>query len=73
MADYYAYCDQDDIWMEDKIQRAVEHLSKLDEVVGEFDELLHNYQEVTKMTGRGIDKICTLLADRINKLKSQSL
>ena len=30
-ADYYAYCDQDDIWMEDKIQRVVEHLSKLDE------------------------------------------
>ncbi len=22
-ADYYAYCDQDDIWMEDKIERAV--------------------------------------------------
>ena len=30
-ADYYAYCDQDDIWMEDKIQRAVEYLSKLNE------------------------------------------
>lgn len=30
-ADYYAYCDQDDVWMKDKIQRAVEHLSKLDE------------------------------------------
>ena len=30
-ADYYAYCDQDDIWMEDKIQRAEEYLSKLDE------------------------------------------
>ena len=22
-ADYYAYCDQDDVWMEDKIERAV--------------------------------------------------
>ena len=30
-ADYYAYCDQDDVWMEDKIQRAVDSLSKLDE------------------------------------------
>lgn len=30
-ADYYAFCDQDDIWMEDKIERAVEFLSKLDE------------------------------------------
>lgn len=27
-ADYYAYCDQDDVWMEDKIERAVEFLSK---------------------------------------------
>lgn len=27
-ADYYAYCDQDDVWMENKIQRAVEHLEK---------------------------------------------
>ena len=30
-ADYYAYCDQDDVWMEDKISRAVEYLSKLDD------------------------------------------
>lgn len=29
-ADYYAYCDQDDIWMEDKIQRAVNFLDKTD-------------------------------------------
>lgn len=29
-ADYYAYCDQDDVWMEDKISRAVNHLSNLD-------------------------------------------
>lgn len=30
-ADYYAYCDQDDIWMEDKIERAVKFLEKTDE------------------------------------------
>lgn len=30
-ADYYAYCDQDDIWMEDKIERAVKFLGKTDE------------------------------------------
>lgn len=24
--DYYAFCDQDDIWLEDKIERAVEAL-----------------------------------------------
>lgn len=29
-ADYYAYCDQDDIWMEDKIERAVRFLEKSD-------------------------------------------
>ncbi|MBR3152584.1 MAG: glycosyltransferase family 2 protein [Clostridia bacterium] len=27
-ADYYAYCDQDDVWMEDKIERAVDFLEK---------------------------------------------
>lgn len=29
-ADYYAYCDQDDVWMEDKIERAVNFLEKSD-------------------------------------------
>lgn len=30
-ADYYAFCDQDDVWREDKIERTIEKLSKLDE------------------------------------------
>lgn len=30
-ADYYAYCDQDDIWKKDKIERAYLGLSKLDD------------------------------------------
>lgn len=30
-ADYYAFCDQDDVWREDKIQRSVDMLSKLNE------------------------------------------
>ena len=29
-ADYYAYCDQDDVWMDDKISRAVSFLSNTD-------------------------------------------
>ena len=29
-ADYYAYCDQDDVWMEDKIERAVSFLNRTD-------------------------------------------
>lgn len=29
-ADYYAYCDQDDIWMENKIECAVKELEKVD-------------------------------------------
>ncbi|MBR3133524.1 MAG: glycosyltransferase family 2 protein [Clostridia bacterium] len=28
-ADYYAYCDQDDVWMTDKIERAVKFLDKI--------------------------------------------
>lgn len=45
-------------------------LSKLDGVVEEFADLLYQYQNVTKMTDRRIDKICTLLASRIEKLKN---
>lgn len=30
-ADYYAYCDQDDAWMENKIERAVEKLQECNE------------------------------------------
>lgn len=44
--------------------------NKLDGVVEEFDDLLHKYQEVTKMTDRRIDKLCLLLSSRINKLKN---
>lgn len=44
-------------------------LSKLDDVCEEFDMLLHKYQHITKMTDRRINKICTLLFSRINKLK----
>ena len=31
-ADYYAYCDQDDIWMPEKINRAVKALSKYEDI-----------------------------------------
>ena len=44
-------------------------LSKLDNLPEEFASLLHKYQNITKMTDRRIDKICTLLLARINKLK----
>lgn len=44
-------------------------LSKLDGVVEEFDDLLHSYSNITHMTDRRIQKICTLLYTRINKLK----
>ncbi len=45
-------------------------LSKLDGVVDEFDELLHKYQSITRMTDRRINKIYTLLMSRINKLEN---
>lgn len=44
-------------------------LSLLDGVVEEFDDLLHKYTDITHMTDRRINKICTLLFSRINKLK----
>ena len=45
------------------------NLSKLDGICEEFDALLHKYQNITSMTDRRINKICTLLFSRINKLK----
>lgn len=44
-------------------------LSKLDGVVEDFEDLLHLYQNITRMTDRRINKICTLLFSRINRLK----
>lgn len=44
-------------------------LTNLDRVVEEFDDLLHKYQHITRMTDRRINKICTLLFSRIEKLK----
>lgn len=29
--DYYAFCDQDDIWMENKVQSAIEHIKQLNQ------------------------------------------
>lgn len=46
-------------------------LNKLDGICEEFDELLHKYQSITNMTDRRINKICTLLYSRINKLKKK--
>ena len=44
-------------------------LSKLDGICEEFDDLLHKYQCITRMTDGRINKICTLLSSRINKLR----
>ena len=44
-------------------------LSKLDGIVEEFEKLLKDYSHITNMTDRRINKICTLLYSRINKLK----
>ena len=44
-------------------------LSKLDDIPEKFDNLLHEYQSIVHMTDRRINKICTLLNSRINKLK----
>ncbi|MGM9881356.1 MAG: excisionase [Bacilli bacterium] len=46
-------------------------LNKLDGICEEFDDLLHKYQPITKMTDRRINKICTLLFSRIIKLKKK--
>ena len=56
-------------WIDIKDIKRID-LSKLDGVVDKFDELLHKYQSTTRMTDRRINKICTLLISRINKLEN---
>ena len=53
----------------ERMAKIMEDLSKLDNVVLKFEEVLHKYQEITKMTDRRINNICTLLMSRINKLR----
>ncbi len=65
---FYNVSDFDEILAHIKNSKRVD-ISKLDGVVEEFDDLLHQYQSITHMTDRRINKICTLLFSRINKLK----
>jgi len=44
-------------------------INLLDGIVEEFDDLLHKYQYITKMSENRIYKLCVLLNSRINKLK----
>ncbi len=44
-------------------------ISKLDGIVEWFDDLLHEYQDLTKMSDRRIERLCILLNSQINKLK----
>lgn len=44
-------------------------ISKLDGIVEWFDELLHNYQNITNMSDSRIHILCVLLQRQINKLK----
>lgn len=44
-------------------------IKKLDGVVDEFADLLHEYQYLTKMSDRRINRLCLTLNGQINKLK----
>lgn len=46
------------------------NISKLDGIVEWFDDLLHQYQNITKMSDKRIHLLCVLLNRQINKLKS---
>lgn len=47
-------------------------INKLDGIVEWFDELLHNYQEISKLSDSRINKLCIILNRQINKLKAKS-
>ena len=44
-------------------------ISKLDDLVDWFDKLLHEYQNITNMSNRRIERLCILLNRQINKIK----
>ena len=44
-------------------------ISKLDGIVEWFDDLLHQYQNITNMSDVRINNLCILLNRQINKLK----
>ncbi len=46
-------------------------ISKLDGLVEWFDNLLHKYQYLTKMSDRRIERLCILLNRQINKLREK--
>lgn len=43
--DYYAFCDQDDIWLEDKLQRAVTALEKIEDKVKLYCSNVYYYKD----------------------------
>lgn len=58
----------------DEIIKLVENpkrinITKLDDVVDEFDKLLHKYQNITHYSPKKIYNLCVLLQRQINKLK----
>ena len=44
-------------------------ISKLDGLVEWFDDLLHKYQSITKITDRRINNLCILLNRQINNFR----
>ena len=44
-------------------------IDKLKDIPEEFDKLLHDYQDITKISDKRINLLCILLNRQINKLK----
>ena len=44
-------------------------ISRLNNIVEEFDKLLYDYQEITHLSDKRINLLCVLLNRQINKLK----
>jgi glycosyltransferase involved in cell wall biosynthesis len=52
-ADYYALCDQDDLWADDKLPRALERLK----VCGNLPALYYSAQEMIDQNGKSLGKV----------------
>jgi len=53
-ADYYSFAEQDDVWLPNKLERAIEHLEKVDNTIPQiFASAYDYYDSQMKFIGKG--------------------
>ncbi len=53
--EYFCFCDQDDVWMKNKVDRAVEHINRLAEQANPLDEIPIMIFTATQLTNENLE------------------